>query len=65
MWYGHIDFPPLEPQEPNEKYNDNTSKEKIEAQTQNTWNELWNTLEHQQDKTVDVEYIEPLPIGVD
>lgn len=61
---GYMNFFPLEPQDPKKEHNDNTiNKEK--EQSQNTLNELINTLKDQQNKTTEIIEIEPLPIKND
>ena len=59
---GHIDFPPLEPQETDEW---NNSFSNSEIQIQNTLKELWNTLKDRNNETEEINDIEPLPIRND
>ena len=56
---GHIDFPPLEPQETDEW---NNSFSNSEIQIQNTLKELWNILKDKE--STEIKDIEPLPLNV-
>ena len=59
---GYMNFFPLEPQEPSEEYNDNTPNKKIESQTQNTSEELWNILKNEEEESIEIKDIKPIPV---
>lgn len=57
MWY--MNFIPLKSQEPNEEY-DNTRNR--EVQTQSTSEELWNILKNEEEESIEIKDIEPIPV---
>ena len=65
MEYGYMNFFPLEPQESNKEHNENIPNTKIEIQSQNTWNKLWNILKDENTWDSEIKDIEPLPLEND